>query len=96
MKFFTRPAAELLTAHASWRGWKFDVDLLWLLQITGHRIQPVPVTWKSNGGEAGWVTVLLLLTMAPGMIWNLAVLRLTASGRRRRILQASASGPAAC
>jgi glycosyltransferase involved in cell wall biosynthesis len=87
MKFFTRDAAHLLLNQAAWRGWEFDADLLWVLHTAGYRIKPIPVTWKSNGGEASWATVLLLATMAPGMIWNLILLRLTTRQRRQRILQ---------
>lgn len=85
MKFFTRHAIELLREHVAWKGWEFDVDLLWVLHTAGARIQPIPVTWRSNGGEASWVTALLLATMAPGMIRNLITLRLSTRRRARRI-----------
>lgn len=97
MKFFTRHAIELLREHAAWKGWEFDVDLLWVLHTAGARIQPIPVTWRSNGGEAGWVTALLLATMAPGMIRNLITLRLSTRHRAHRIhLKARESGPLSC
>ncbi|MGH3622344.1 MAG: glycosyltransferase [Sciscionella sp.] len=89
MKFFTRRAVDLLLEHGAWKGWEFDVDLLWVLRTAGARLQPIPVCWRSNGGEAGWVTALLVATMAPGMIANLLTLRLTTRSRARRIRTAA-------
>lgn len=90
MKFFNRRAVDLLLKHGAWKGWEFDVDLLWVLRTADARIQPIPVTWRSNGGEAGWVTAMLLVTMAPGMIRNLISLRLSTSRRARRIRASTA------
>ncbi|MGH3692418.1 MAG: glycosyltransferase [Pseudonocardiaceae bacterium] len=92
MKFFTRHATQLLLTHGSWKGWEFDVDLLWVLHTAGARIHTVPVTWRSNGGEAGWVTALLLATMAPGMIRNLITLRLSTHQRARHIRGSTPDG----
>lgn len=93
MKFFTRPATQLLLAHGAWKGWEFDVDLLWVLHTAGARLHTIPVTWRSNGGEAGWVTALLLVTMAPGMIRNLITLRLSTRQRARHIRAAAHAAP---
>lgn len=93
MKFFTRHATELLLDYGAWKGWEFDVDLLWVLHTAGARIHTIPVTWRSNGGEAGWVTALLLATMAPGMIRNLITLRLSTRQRAGHIRAAAHSAP---
>lgn len=85
MKFFTRPAVSLLLEHGAWKGWEFDADLLWVLHSAGLPIKAVPVTWHSDGGETVWVTVLLLFAMAPGMVANLIILRMTAHRRARRL-----------
>jgi dolichyl-phosphate beta-glucosyltransferase len=85
MKFMNRDSADLVLSHCVWPGWAFDIDILWVLKTASKSIRPLPVQWKSNGGEMGWVTILLLFTMAPGMLVRTFSLRLTAWRRKKAI-----------
>ncbi|MEZ0091816.1 glycosyltransferase [Streptacidiphilus sp. EB129] len=88
MKFMSADAAGTALRFCAFKGWEFDVELLWVLKITGFRIRPYPVWWVGRGGEVPWVSALLILTMGTGMVKNLVAVRLRTLFTRRRILRA--------
>lgn len=48
-KFFQRRVAQDLFARQDINGYMFDVEILYLAQRTGYRIQQVPVRWRDDG-----------------------------------------------
>lgn len=50
-KLFRRESAQLLFAKARESGWAFDVEVLYLAQLVGCRIQEVAVNWKEIPGS---------------------------------------------
>ena len=62
-KAFTGRAAGDLFGRLRTRGFGFDVELLWLAQISGYRIVEVPVNWADQAGSKVGV-----LRDGPGML----------------------------
>lgn len=85
MKVMTADAAATALEFCAFRGWEFDIELLWVLNTAGHRITPYPMYWRGRGGETGWASTLLIFVMAPRMIANLLILRPRAWRQRSRI-----------
>jgi glycosyltransferase involved in cell wall biosynthesis len=87
MKFMSSDAARTALRFCAFKGWEFDVELLWVLRTTGFQIRSYPVYWKGRGGEVPWVSALLILTMGTSMVRNLLSVRLRTLFTRRRILR---------
>jgi glycosyltransferase involved in cell wall biosynthesis len=87
MKFMSADAAATALRFAAFKGWEFDVELLWVLRITGFRLSSYPVFWQCRGGEMPWVSAILIVTMGTGMVKNLITVRLRTLLTRRRILR---------
>jgi len=48
-KFFTRAAAREIFARAKIDGYMCDVEILWLAEQLGYRVQEVGIVWNDDG-----------------------------------------------
>lgn len=95
MKFLTAELGEVLLEACAFRGWEFDVELLWWTRKFGYRIRPYQVHWSTEGTETALETIVLgLVFMGPGMLANLMVLRLRTWYLQRRMVKRFRRDPA--
>lgn len=50
-KLLSRPAAQIIIPKCRVRGWAFDVELLYLGQLSGVKVIEVPVSWTEKTGS---------------------------------------------
>lgn len=79
LKFMTADVGRAVMDACAFRGWEFDVEMLWWARQFGYRIEPHTVHWKTEGTETTIETLALgLVLMGPSMVFNLLYLRVRA------------------
>ncbi|MBE1489590.1 glycosyltransferase [Plantactinospora soyae] len=95
LKFMTAEVGRAVLGSCAFRGWEFDVELLWWVRRFGYRIRPYPVHWSTTGTETTLETVVLgLVFMGPAMVVNLARVRVRAWFLQRRLIRRYRRTPA--
>lgn len=74
-KFFQRPIGQDLFSRQKIDGYMYDVEILYIAQISGYRIAQVPIRWRDDGDSRYDVLVGSIRNMRELLSIRLAAMR---------------------